>query len=58
MNGYFAYSETLLRSAEEGRLPMSEAKEIVAAHQKVAWKEYQAIQRRRQEVAGPDYDRN
>ena len=58
MNGYFAYSETLLRSAEEGRLSLPEAKEIVAAREQAAWKEYQTIQRHRQEVAGPDYDRN
>ena len=57
MTGYFAYSETLLRSAEEGRLPLPEARELVAAREQAAWKEYQAIQRRRAEVAGPDYDR-
>ena len=29
MEGYFAYSESLLRSAEQGRLPMAEARHLV-----------------------------
>jgi hypothetical protein len=57
MTGFFAYSETLLRSAEQGRLDMAEAKQLVAVRERSAWKEYQDLQRRRQQVAGPDYDR-
>jgi hypothetical protein len=57
MTGFYAYSETLLRSAEQGRIPLDEAQALIKAREKIAVAEYQAIQRRRQEVAGPDYDR-
>ena len=33
MDGYFAYSVNLLRSAEAGKLPMSEAEAIVGARE-------------------------
>jgi len=33
MDGYFAYSVNLLRSAEAGKLPMSEAEAIVSARE-------------------------
>jgi hypothetical protein len=33
MDGYFTYSVNLLRSAEAGKLPMSEAEAIVAARE-------------------------
>ncbi len=56
MAGYFAYSETLMRSAEQGRLSMTEAKELVKAREREAWSEYQTAKRRRQEVVHSDYD--
>ena len=56
MTGFFAYSETLLRSAEQGRIPLAEAQELIAARERAAWSEYQTIQRHRQQVAGPAYD--
>jgi hypothetical protein len=55
MMGYFAYSETLLRSAEHGLIPMTEAKELVKEHERAARAEYQNS-RRRQVVEGPEYD--
>jgi len=56
MAGYFAYSETLMRSAEQGRLSIAEAKELVKARERAAWSEYQTAKRRRQDITGPDYD--
>jgi len=56
MMGYFAYSETLLRSAEQGRLPLAEAKQLVKVKQQAAWAEYQSAKQRRREGSGPDYD--
>ena len=55
MMGYFAYSETLLRSAEHGLIPMADAKELVKEHERAARAEYQNS-RRRQVVEGPEYD--
>ena len=56
MMGYFAYSETLLRSAEQGRLPMSEAKELVKVKQQAAWAEYESSKEQRRALSVPDYD--
>jgi len=56
MAGFFAYSETLLRSAEQGRIPMTEAKELVKVREHAAWREYESAKRHRQELTGPDYD--
>ena len=46
-----------MRSAEQGRISKEEAKSLINSREKTALAEYQAVQRRRQEVAGPDYDR-
>jgi hypothetical protein len=56
MAGFFAYSETLMRSAERGLIPMSEAKELVKERERAVWMEYQTAQRHRRELSGPDYD--
>jgi hypothetical protein len=56
MRGFFAYSETLLRSAEQGRLSMSEAKELVKEREQSAWREYLAEKKRRDNLIRPDYD--
>jgi hypothetical protein len=56
MAGYFAYSETLMRSAEQGHLSMAEAKELVKAREREAWSEYQTAKRHRQDVVHSDYD--
>lgn len=57
MAGFYAFSETLMRSAEQGRISKEEAQSLINSREKTALAEYQAVQRRRQEVAGPDYDR-
>src|SRR5215475_2950161 len=47
MAGFFAYSETLLRSAEEGQLSLAEAKQLVEAREQMVWAEHQAAQNQR-----------
>jgi hypothetical protein len=47
MDGYFAYSVNLLRSAEAGKLPMSEAEAIVSA------REQELLAQRESEPAAP-----
>jgi hypothetical protein len=56
MAGFFAYSETLLRSAEQGRISMTEAKGLVKQRETAAWREYLTEKRRRDELIRPDYD--
>ena len=56
MEGYFAYSESLLRSAEQGRLPMAEARHLVKIREREAWSEYRSAKRRRLDADVYDYD--